>query len=379
MRRVYMDNAATTALAPEVLEQMMPYLTNIYGNPSSVHSFGREAKAGVDKARQQLAKALNAELDEIIFTGCGTESDNTVLLGVAERYKSKGNHIITTNIEHHAILHTCEYLEKHGCEVTYLPVDENGMVSPEEVRRAIRPDTTLISVMFGNNEVGTIEPIMQIGRIARENGVLFHTDAVQAYAQVPISVRVYPIDLLSASAHKFHGPKGTGFLYIREGIEIPSFIHGGSQESGKRAGTENVPGIVGMGKAAEEAFRNIRYRMRRETTLRNYLIEKVTHEIPGVRINGHRTRRLPGNASMSFRDVDGASLLILLDEDGICASGGSACNTGESRISYVIEALGVPEEYAAGTIRMTLCGETTRADIDEAVQSLKRNVAKLRE
>ena len=377
--RIYLDNAATTQMSEAVKQEMEPYLLQDFGNASTAYSYGEEAKTAIEHARKIIAESLEAKPGEIYFTSGGSESDNWAIKCIAGERKGKGKHIITSSIEHHAILNSCAYLEELGYEMTYLNVDENGMVSPEEVRRAIRPDTTLISVMFGNNEVGTIEPIMQIGRIARENGVLFHTDAVQAYAQVPISVRVYPIDLLSASAHKFHGPKGTGFLYIREGIEIPSFIHGGSQESGKRAGTENVPGIVGMGKAAEEAFRNIRYRMRRETTLRNYLIEKVTHEIPGVRINGHRTRRLPGNASMSFRDVDGASLLILLDEDGICASGGSACNTGESRISYVIEALGVPEEYAAGTIRMTLCGETTRADIDEAVQSLKRNVAKLRE
>lgn len=377
--RIYLDNAATTQMSEAVKQEMEPYLRQDFGNASTAYSYGEEAKTAIEHARKIIAESLEAKPGEIYFTSGGSESDNWAIKCIAGERKGKGKHIITSSIEHHAILNSCAYLEELGYEVTYLNVDENGMVSPEEVRRAIRPDTTLVSVMFGNNEVGTIEPIMQIGRIARENGVLFHTDAVQAYAQVPISVRACLIDLLSASAHKFHGPKGTGFLYIREGIEIPSFIHGGSQESGKRAGTENVPGIVGMGKAAEEAFRNIRYRMRRETTLRNYLIEKVTHEIPGVRINGHRTRRLPGNASMSFRDVDGASLLILLDEDGICASGGSACNTGESRISYVIEALGVPEEYAAGTIRMTLCGETTRADIDEAVQSLKRNVAKLRE
>ena len=377
--RIYLDNAATTQMSEAVKQEMEPYLRQDFGNASTAYSYGEEAKTAIEHARKIIAESLEAKPGEIYFTSGGSESDNWAIKCIAGERKGRGKHIITSSIEHHAILNSCAYLEELGYEVTYLNVDENGMVSPEEVRRAIRQDTTLISVMFGNNEVGTIEPIMQIGRIARENGVLFHTDAVQAYAQVPISVRACPIDLLSASAHKFHGPKGTGFLYIREGIEIPSFIHGGSQESGKRAGTENVPGIVGMGKAAEEAFRNIRCRMRRETTLRNYLIEKVTHEIPGVRINGHRTRRLPGNASMSFRDVDGASLLILLDEDGICASGGSACNTGESRISYVIEALGVPEEYAAGTIRMTLCGETTRADIDEAVQSLKRNVAKLRE
>lgn len=298
---------------------------------------------------------------------------------IAGEYKQKGKHIITSRIEHHAILNSCAYLEKLGYEVTYLDVDAYGMVSPEAVYNAIREDTTLITIMFGNNEIGTIEPILPISRLAREKGVLFHTDAVQAYAQIPISVHTYPVDLLSASAHKFHGPKGCGFLYIREGVKIPSFIHGGSQESGKRAGTENIPAIVGMGKAAELASRDMAKRIRREMLLRNYLLEKVTHEIPGVRINGHRIRRLPGNANFSIAGVDGASLLILLNEDGICASGGSACNTGESRVSYVIEAIDVPEEYAAGTIRMTLCGTTTREDIDRAVASLKENVMLLRE
>ena len=282
-------------------------------------------------------------------------------------------------IEHHAILNSCKYLEELGYEVTYLDVDEYGMVSPEAVYHAIRKDTTLITIMFGNNEVGTIEPVFSIGKIAREKDVLFHTDAVQAYAQVPISVRHYPVDLLSASAHKFHGPKGVGFLYIREGVQIPSFIHGGSQEKGKRAGTENIAGIVGMGKAAELAAKGMRAGMYRETMLRNYLIEKIVHEIPDVRVNGHRTKRLPGNVSVSFKGVDGASLLILLDEDGICASGGSACNTGESRISYVIKELGVPEDYAAGTVRMTLSRDTGRSDIDAAVESLKRNIDRLRD
>lgn len=378
-RQVYLDNAATTQMSDTVKEAMEPYLKENFGNASTIYSYGEEARIAIERSRKFIAETLDAKPSEIYFTSGGSESDNWAVKSIAGAFKRKGRHIITTRIEHHAILHSCEYLERLGYHVTYLDVDEKGMVSPEAVQQAIRPDTTLITVMFGNNEVGTIEPIMQIGKIARENQILFHTDAVQAYAQIPISVRHYPVDLLSASAHKFHGPKGVGFLYIRENVKIPSFIHGGSQERGKRAGTENVPGIVGMGKAAETAFTNMRYRIQRETMLRNYLLEKVTHEIKDVRVNGHRTRRLPGNANFSFKGIDGASLLILLDEDGICASGGSACNTGESRISYVIEALGVPEDYAPGTVRMTLCGDTTRADVDAAVESLKRNVERLRE
>lgn len=376
---IYLDNAATTQMAGEVEEVMRPYLGEKFGNASTMYRYGEEARRAVEKARKVIADSLDAKVSEIYFTSCGSESDNWAVKGIAGAYKQKGRHIITSKIEHHAILNSCEYLERLGYQVTYLDVDENGMVSMEDIMQAVRPDTSLITIMFGNNEIGTIEPIMQIGRFAREQQIVFHTDAVQAYAQVPISVRHYPVDLLSASAHKFHGPKGVGFLYIREGIQIPSFIHGGGQEQGKRAGTENVAGIVGMGKAVELAFSDMRQRIQRESMLRNYLMEKVKHEIPEVRMNGHPQKRLPGNVSMSFRGVDGASLLILLEEDGICASGGSACNTGESRISYVIEAIGTPEEYAAGTIRMTLCGDTTRGDIDIAVESLKRNVGRLRE
>lgn len=377
--RVYLDNAATTQMSDEVKQAMEPYLKQNFGNASTMYSYGEESKEAIEKARKIIAVSLGAKPSEIFFTSGGSESDNWAVKCVAGEYKQKGCHIITSKIEHHAILNSCKYLEELGYEVTYLDVDEKGMVSLEAVQNAIRPDTTLISVMFANNEVGTIEPIMQIGKIAKEQGILFHTDAVQAYAQIPIDVRRYPIDLLSASAHKFHGPKGVGFLYIREGVSIPSFIHGGGQEEGKRAGTENVAGIVGMGKAAEVAFSDMRNRIRRETMLRNYLLEKVVHEIPGVCINGHRSKRLPGNASFSFRDVDGASLVILLDEDGICASGGSACNTGEERVSYVIRELKTPEDYAPGTIRMTLCGSTTREDVDRAVEALKRNVKRLRE
>lgn len=376
---IYLDNAATTQMAEAVEEAMRPYLRENFGNASTIYSYGEEAKEAVEHARRRIAESLDAKPSEIYFTSGGSESDNWAVKGIAGAWKQKGRHIITSKIEHHAILNSCEYLEHLGYQVTYLDVDSEGLVSPEAVAQAIRPDTTLISIMFGNNEIGTIQPIQQIGRIAREHQILFHTDAVQAYAQVPISVRYYPVDLLSASAHKFHGPKGVGFLYVRKGIQIPSFIHGGGQEQGKRAGTENVPGIVGMGKAVELAFSDMRRRMRKETMLRNYLMEKVTHEISGVRINGHRMSRLPGNVSMSFAGVDGASLLVLLDEDGICASGGSACNTGDSRISYVIEAIGVPENCAPGTIRMTLCGDTTREDIDAAVESLKRNIARLRD
>ena len=377
--RVYLDNAATTQMSTEVKQAMEPYLQRNFGNASTVYSYGVEAKEAMEHARRVIASSLWAKPSEIYFTSGGSESDNWAIKGTAEACRQKGKHIITSRIEHHAVLNSCEYLEKSGYEVTYLEVDEKGMVSPEAVFAAIRPDTVLISIMFANNEVGTIEPILQIGKIAREQGVLFHTDAVQAYAQVPIDLRRCPIDLLSASAHKFHGPKGVGFLYIREGVKLPSFIHGGGQEEGKRAGTENVAGIVGMGKAAELAFYDMRNRIRKETMLRNYLLEKVAHEIPEVRINGHRSKRLPGNANFSFRGVDGASLVILLDEDGICASGGSACNTGEERVSYVIRELKTPEEYAPGTVRMTLCGSTTREDVDRAVESLKRNVARLRE
>lgn len=375
---IYLDHAATTQLSEAVEEAMQPYFQEKFGNASTMYQYGEEAKEAIEHAREQIAVSLSAKKSEIYFTSGGSESDNWAVKGIAGALKARGRHIITSKIEHHAVLNSCEYLERLGYQVTYLEVDRDGMISLEELEQAIRQDTTLITIMFGNNEVGTIEPVMEIGRIAREHGILFHTDAVQAYAQIPISVRQYPVDLLSASAHKFHGPKGVGFLYVREGVPLPSFIHGGSQEQGKRAGTENVPGIVGMGKAAELAMHGMRQRIRRETMLRNYLMEKVTHEIPQARINGHRTRRLPGNVSMSFAGVDGATLLILLDEEGICASGGSACNTGESRISYVIEALGVPKEYAAGTVRMTLGKDTTRQEIDAAVDSLKRNIELLR-
>ncbi|MCI7522303.1 cysteine desulfurase family protein [Roseburia hominis] len=376
---VYLDNAATTRMAEEAEAAMQPYLVEKFGNASTTYGYGEEAQAAIAQAREAIAASLDARPSEIYFTSGGSEADNWAIKGVAEAYGKYGRHIITSRIEHHAVLNSCHYLEEQGYEVTYLDVDQNGMISMEELEHAVREDTILISVMFGNNEVGTIEPVMQIGRFARDHQILFHTDAVQAYAQIPISMQQYHIDLLSASAHKFHGPKGVGFLYVRDGVTMPSFIHGGSQERGKRAGTENVPGIVGMGKAVELAFYNMRRRIRREMMLRNYLIEKIMHEIKGVRLNGHPTNRLPGNVNVSFSGVDGASLLILLYEDGICASGGSACNTGEERVSYVIGALGVPDEYAPGTVRMTLSGETTREEIDRAVEALKQNLRKLRD
>jgi len=378
MRRVYMDNAATTALSPKVLEQMMPYLTQTYGNPSSVHAFGREARQGVEKARAQVAKALNATEDEIIFTGCGTESDNTVLLGVAERYKNKGNHIITTNIEHHAILHTCEYLEKHGCEVTYLPVDEYGRVTAQQVAEAIKPNTILVSVMFANNEVGTIMPIAEIGAVCKEKGVLFHTDAVQAVGHLAIDVKAMNIDMLSLSAHKFHGPKGVGALYMRRGIRLPSHIMGGAQERGRRAGTENTAGIVGLGAAIELACENISENAAKLTVLRNRLMEGIEREIPEVKLNGHPTERLPNNVNYSIRYIEGEAILLMLDMNGVAASSGSACTSGSLDPSHVLLALGLTHEVAHGSVRLTLGEETTEEDIDYVIQVLKNTAQRLR-
>ena len=377
--RIYMDHAATTEMLPEVREAMEPDLREEYGNASTSYDMGVRMHDAIEEAREKIAWVIDAQPEEIFFTSGGSESDNWVIKSVAGEKKNSGKHLITTRIEHHAVLRSCQYLESLGYEVTYLDVDDYGLVSAKEVVHALREDTTLVSVMTGNNEIGTIEPIADIGAQLRARGIAFHTDAVQAVGQIPLSMMRLPVDYLSASAHKFHGPKGVGFLYARKNQDLSSFIHGGSQERGKRAGTENVPGIVGMGKAVELAFCNMRRRIRREMMLRNYLIEKIMHEIKGVRLNGHPTNRLPGNVNVSFSGVDGASLLILLYEDGICASGGSACNTGEERVSYVIGALGVPDEYAPGTVRMTLSGETTREEIDRAVEALKQNLRKLRD
>ena len=375
---IYLDNAATTKTAPEVVEAMLPYFTEHFGNPSSVYSVGSSNKEVITKQRETIAKALGAKTDEIYFTAGGSESDNWALKATAEAYESKGKHIITTKIEHHAILHTGEYLEKRGYEVTYLDVDENGIVSPEAVEAAIRPDTILISVMFANNEIGTIEPIKEIGEIAHKHGILFHTDAVQAFGQVPINVDEMNIDMLSSSGHKLNGPKGIGFLYIRKGVKIRSFVHGGAQERKRRAGTENVPGIVGLGKAVEIAVATMEERTKKESELRDYLIERVLKEVPYSRLNGPRKDRLPNNVSFCFQFIEGESLLIMLDMKGICASSGSACTSGSLDPSHVLLAIGLPHEIAHGSLRMTLSEETTMEDADFVVDKLKEIVAYLR-
>ncbi|MCI6466991.1 MAG: cysteine desulfurase NifS [Faecalicatena sp.] len=375
---IYLDNAATTKTAPEVVEAMLPYFTENYGNPSSVYSFASGNKDVITRQREIIADTLGAAANEIYFTGGGSESDNWALKATAEAYVGKGKHIITTKIEHHAILHTCEYLEKQGYDVTYLDVDENGIVRMDELKAAIRPDTILISIMFANNEIGTIQPIREIGELAHERGILFHTDAVQAFCQVPINVDECHIDMLSASAHKLNGPKGIGFLYIRKGVKIRSFVHGGAQERKRRAGTENVPGIVGFGKAVERAAASLKERTTKEVELRDYLIDRIEKEIPYCRLNGDRKKRLPNNVNFSFRFVEGESLLIKLDMKGICASSGSACTSGSLDPSHVLLAIGLPHEIAHGSLRMTLSEETTKEELDYVVDSLKEIVENLR-
>ena len=370
---IYMDNAATTAVKPEVFEKMKPYFMENYSNPSSVYSFAGEAKKAVDDARDIIAGALNAKAAEIYFTGGGSEADNWAIKATAEAYKNKGKHIITSAIEHHAVLHTCGWLERHGYEVTYLPVDENGTVSPEKVEEAIRPDTILISIMFANNEIGTIEPIKEIGEIAEKHGVLFHTDAVQAFGHVPIDVQEMHIDMLSASGHKFHGPKGIGFMYMRNGLKLGSFIHGGAQERSRRAGTHNVPGIVGMGEAARIAMEQLEANAAKETEVRDYLIARVEKEIPYIKVN-----RLPNNINICFRFIEGESLLIMLDQKGICASSGSACTSGSLDPSHVLLAIGLPHEIAHGSLRLTISEDTTKEDADFVVDNLKSIVERLR-
>ncbi len=377
-KTIYLDNAATTKTRPEVVEAMLPYFTEFYGNPSSIYSFSDEPKKAVANGREIIAKSIGAKTNELYFTGGGSESDNWALKATAEAYKSKGNHIITSKIEHHAILHTCEWLEKHGFEVTYIDVDENGVLKLDELKKAIRPTTILISVMFANNEIGTIQPIKEIGEIAKEHGILFHTDAVQAYGHVPINVDELHIDMMSASGHKINGPKGIGFLYIRTGVKIRSFIHGGAQERKRRAGTENVPGIVGFGKAAEIAAANMEERIKYESELRDYLMDRVIAEIPYARINGRRENRLPNNANFSFQFIEGESMLIMLDDKGICGSSGSACTSGSLDPSHVLLAIGLPHEIAHGSLRLTLSEETTKEDIDYTVDNLKAIVARLR-
>ena len=375
---IYLDNAATTKVAPEVVEAMLPYFTENYGNPSSVYGFAAKNKEAITKQREIIANALGASKEEIYFTAGGSESDNWALKATAEAYKTKGNHIITTKIEHHAILHTAEYLAKQGYEITFLDVDEDGMVKIDELKAAIRPTTILISVMFANNEIGTIQPIREIGVIAKENGILFHTDAVQAFGQVPINVDDYHIDMLSASGHKLNGPKGIGFLYIRKGLKLRSFVHGGGQERKRRAGTENVPGIIGIGTATDRAMRTMKERTARETELRDYLIERILDEVPYTRLNGHPSKRLPNNANFSFRFIEGESLLIMLDMKGICGSSGSACTSGSLDPSHVLLAIGLPHEIAHGSLRLTLSEDTTKEEIDYVVESVKEIVARLR-
>ena len=377
--KVYMDNAATTKLSPDVLNAMMPYLTDIYGNASSVHAFGREAREGVEHARNQVAAAINASPDEIFFTAGGTESDNMAIKGVAHKYAKKGKHIITTAIEHHAVLHTCEALEKEGYEVTYLPVDEDGLISVEQVKAAMRDDTLLVTVMFANNEVGTIEPIAEIGALCRERNVLFHTDAVQAVCHIPIDVRAMNIDLMSISAHKFHGPKGIGALYCRKGIVLEPVIVGGAQERKRRAGTENVAGIVGLGAAIERAHKNMAADMARVSALRDKLISGILKNIPHVKLNGHPTQRLPQNVNFSIRYIEGESILLMLDINGIAASSGSACTSGSLDPSHVLLAMGIPHEIAHGSLRLTLSDMTTDEEVDYVLETLTKTVKRLRD
>lgn len=375
---IYLDNAATTATDPLVFEAMKPYFTEYYGNASSIYRFAGAATKAVDEARETVADFLGAKPKEIYFTGGGSESDNWAIKATAFANKEKGKHIITSKIEHHAVLHTCAFLEQNGFEVTYLDVDENGLIRLDELEKAIREDTILISIMFANNEIGTIEPIKEIGELAKKHGIIFHTDAVQAYGHVPIHVDELSIDLLSASGHKIAGPKGVGILYIRESVKIGSFIHGGAQERGKRAGTHNTPGIVGFAKATVLAAQRQEDNARKECALRDYLIERILKEVPYSRLNGHRTRRLSNNANFCFRFVEGESLLLMLDQKGICASSGSACTSGSLDPSHVLLAIGLPHEIAHGSLRLTLSASTTKEDIDVTIEAIKTIVERLR-
>ena len=376
--RIYLDNAATTRTAQEVVDAMLPYFTESYGNPSSIYELGQRSKEAITNAREEIARVIGAKTEEIYFTGGGSEADNWAIKAAYEAYKNKGNHIITTKIEHHAVLHTCQYLEKQGARVTYLDVDENGLVDLEQLQKAISPETILITIMFANNEIGTIEPVKEIGMIAREHGILFHTDAVQAFGQVPIDVDEMNIDMLSSSAHKINGPKGIGCLYIRKGVKIRSFVHGGAQERKRRAGTENVPGIVGYGVAARMAAETMEERTKKERELRDYFIRRVLEEVPYVRLNGDPVKRLPNNANFSFQFIEGESLLIMLDMKGIAGSSGSACTSGSLDPSHVLLAIGLPHEIAHGSLRLTLGADTTKEDLDYTLEQIKEIVAKLR-
>jgi len=377
-RQIYLDNAATTPVLPEVVEEMVPYFVNVFGNPSSRYKLGQDAKAAVDDARARIASHLGAQPQDIYFTACGTESNNWALKATAEAYKSKGRHIITTTIEHHAVSHTTEWLEKQGFEITYLAVDSNGLIKPSALSEAVRSDTILVSVIHGNNEIGTIQPIKELAAIAHSVGALFHTDAVQTVAHVPIDVADLGVDLLSASAHKFHGPKGIGFLYIRKGIKIRSFMHGGGQERKRRAGTENVPYIVGMAKALDICMEDFAARIERQLQLRDHLINRIMSEVEHVHLNGHRSLRLPNNTNFSFAFIEGESLLLLLEQRGIMASSGSACTSGSLDPSHVLLAIGLPHELAHGSLRLTLADGTTLEEIDYTVDAVKEVVAQLR-
>ena len=375
---IYLDNAATTKVSKKVLESMMPYFSEIYCNPSAAYSFATKGRIAIEEARNHAAKLIGASDMEIYFTSGGSESDNWAIKAVAESFSDKGKHIITTKIEHHAVLHTCEYLERHGFDITYLNVDSDGKVRLDELKKSIREDTILISVMTANNEIGTIQPVAEIGKIAHEKGILFHTDAVQAYGHIPINVEEMNIDLLSASGHKFNGPKGVGIMYIRKGVKIRSFIHGGSQERGRRAGTYNVPGIAGLGTAAKLAMENMAKRAEKEKELRDYFIDRISAEIPYTVLNGHREDRLPNNINFCFRFVEGESVLIMLDQAGICASSGSACTSGAIDPSHVLRAIGLSDEMAHESLRLTLSYENTKEEIDTVVGELKRIVERLR-
>lgn len=375
---IYLDNAATTKVADSVVDAMLPYFKEYYGNASSIYQLGAKSKEALDESREYIAGTLGVKTNEIYFTAGGSESDNWAIKATADAYAQKGKHIITSAIEHHAVLHTCEYLEKHGYEVTYVGVDENGVIKLDELKAAIRPDTILISVMFANNEIGTIQPIKEIGEIAKEHDILFHTDAVQAYAQVPINVDEMHIDMLSASGHKLNGPKGIGFLYIRKGIKIRSFVHGGQQERGRRAGTENIPGIVGLAAAAKRSFSMLEEKMQKEIELRDYLISRIEAEIPYCRLNGDRKKRLPNNVNFSFQFIEGESMLILLDSKGIAASSGSACTSGSLDPSHVLLAIGLPHEIAHGSLRLTMSEENTKEEMDYVVEQLTAILERLR-
>ncbi|MDR2714633.1 MAG: cysteine desulfurase NifS [Coriobacteriales bacterium] len=378
LRQIYLDNAATTKVLPTVVYEMLPYFTEGYGNPSSLYDFGQQARDTIDKARESIAKHINAREQEIYFTSGGTESDNWALKETAFAYASKGKHIITSSIEHHAISHSCKWLEKHGFEITYLEVDEFGLIDPETLKNALRPDTTLVSIIFANNEIGTIQPIKELAAIAHEQGALFHTDAVQAITNIPLDVAELDVDMLSASAHKFHGPKGVGFLYIKKGVKTRSFMDGGAQERKRRAGTENVPGAVGMAKALEICMERFDERVELEMRLRDLLIDRILSEVPYTRLNGHRTKRLPGNVSFCFEFIEGESLLLALEQKGILASSGSACASGSLDPSHVLLAIGLPHEIAHGSLRLSIGEDITTDDINYTIDAIKEVVARLR-